>query len=57
MAAARAAYAGSRDSLAMFFEARRGELEARRKLLNMQRELARVRAQLAFKPVKREESQ
>jgi outer membrane protein, heavy metal efflux system len=39
------------------FEVRHAELEARRKLLALQRDLARVRAQLAFKPLKPEELQ
>lgn len=56
-AAARAAFAGNQASAAGFFEARNGELEARRKLLTLNRDLARVRAQLAFKPVKAEDLQ
>ena len=56
-AAAHAALAANQASLAMVFEARHAELEARRKLLVLQRDLDRVRAQLAFKPLKSEELQ
>ncbi|MDB5893481.1 MAG: transporter [Rhodoferax sp.] len=50
-AAATAAYGSNQATLSSVFEARHAELEARRKLLDLQRELARMRAQLAFKPV------
>jgi outer membrane protein, heavy metal efflux system len=56
-AAAHAALAANQSSLALVFEVRHAELEARRKLLALQRDLARVRAQLAFKPLKPEELQ
>jgi outer membrane protein TolC len=56
-AAAHAALAANQASLPMVFEARHAELEARRKLLALQRDLDKVRAQLAFKPLKLEELQ
>lgn len=56
-AAAHAALAANQASLAMVFDVRHAELEARRKLLALQRDLARVRAQLAFKPLTSEELQ
>lgn len=56
-AVATAAYRSSQASLTMVLEARHAELEARRKLLDLQRELARMRAQLAFKPLLAEELQ
>lgn len=49
--AATAAYGANQASLAMLFEARHAELEAQRRWLGLQRDLARVRAQLAFKPL------
>ena len=42
-------------TLAGVFEARHAELEARRKLLTLHRDLARVRAQLAYRPLGPEE--
>jgi outer membrane protein, heavy metal efflux system len=56
-ATATAAYRSNQASLTMVFDARHAELEARRKLLNMQRELTRMRAQLAFKPLRAQEFQ
>ncbi|MDB5861744.1 MAG: transporter [Ramlibacter sp.] len=56
-AAATAAYGSNQASLVLVFEARHAELEARRKLLNLQRELARMRAQLAYKPLFAEDLQ
>ena len=56
-ATATAAYRSNQANLAMVFEARHAELEARRKLLNLQRELTKMRAQLAFKPLRAEEFQ
>jgi outer membrane protein TolC len=56
-AAAHAALSANQASLALVFEVRHAELEARRKLLALQRDLAKVRAQLAFKPLKPEELQ
>jgi outer membrane protein TolC len=56
-AAARAALGGNQASLATVFEARHAELEARRKVLMLERDLAKVRAQLAFKPVRAEDLQ
>lgn len=50
-AATLAAYRANQASLAMLFDARRGEVEARRRQVELQRDLDRVRAQLAFKPV------
>ncbi|GAC1527268.1 MAG: TolC family protein [Ramlibacter sp.] len=57
MTTATAAYRSNQASLTTVFDARHAELEARRKLLNMQRELARMRAQLAFKPLRAQELQ
>lgn len=54
-AAAAASYRSNQTTVSTVFEARHAELEARRKLLNMQRELTRMRAQLAFKPLRAEE--
>lgn len=56
-AAARAAFASNQTGAAGLFDARHAELEARRKLLTLNRDLAKVRAQLAFKPVKAEDLQ
>lgn len=56
-ATATAAYRSNQASLTMVFDARHAELEARRKLLNMQRELTKMRAQLAFKPLRAPEFQ
>jgi cobalt-zinc-cadmium efflux system outer membrane protein len=56
-AAATASYRSNQANVTTVFEARHAELEARRKLLNMQRELTRMRAQLAFKPLRAEEIQ
>ena len=53
-AATTAAYGSNQASLTMVFDARHAELEARRKLLNLQRELARMRAQLALRPLQTE---
>jgi outer membrane protein, heavy metal efflux system len=56
-AAAHAALAANQASVPMVFDARHAELEARRKLVLLQRELARIRAQLAFRPLNPEELQ
>jgi outer membrane protein, heavy metal efflux system len=56
-AAAHAVLGANQAGTPMVFEARHAELEARRKLIVLQRDLARVRAQLAFKPLKLEELQ
>lgn len=49
--AAMAAYRSNQGPLTVLFEARHMEVEAQRKLLVLQRDLAKVRAQLAFKPL------
>lgn len=56
-AATTAAYSSNQANLTSVFDARRAELEARRKLLDLQRELTRMRAQLAFRPLRTEELQ
>jgi outer membrane protein, heavy metal efflux system len=53
-AAATAAYRSNQAGLVTLFEARHAEVEARRKILQLQRELAKVRAQLAFRPLSSE---
>jgi len=50
-----AAYRSNQASLEMLFDVRHAELEAARKLLTMQRDLAKVRAQLAYKPLAMED--
>jgi outer membrane protein TolC len=50
-AAALAAYRSNQAQLSELFEARHMELEAQRRSLALQKELAKVRAQLAFKPL------
>ena len=49
--AATAAYRSNQASLVMLFEARHAEVDTRRKLLGLQRDLARVRVQMAFRPL------
>lgn len=49
--AALAGYRSNQVSLSTLFEARHAQVDVQRKHLNLQRDLARVRAQLAFKPV------
>jgi cobalt-zinc-cadmium efflux system outer membrane protein len=56
-ATATAAYRSNQASLTTVFDARHAELDARRKILTMQRELSKMRAQLAFKPLRAEEFQ
>lgn len=49
--AALAGYGSNQVTLMTLFEARHAEVEVQRKLLALERDLARVRAQLAFKPI------
>jgi outer membrane protein, heavy metal efflux system len=53
-AVATAAYRSNQAGLVTLFEARHAEVEARRKILQLQRDLAKVRAQLAFRPLSSE---
>lgn len=53
-AAATAAYRSNQAALVTLFEARHAEVEARQKILQLQRDLAKVRAQLAFRPLSSE---
>jgi hypothetical protein len=53
-AAATAAYRSNQAGLVTLFEARHAEVEARRQILQLQRDLAKVRAQLAFRPLSSE---
>ncbi|MGK6306166.1 TolC family protein [Variovorax sp. DT-64] len=53
-AAATAAYRSNQAGLVTLFEARHAEVEAQRKILQLRRELAKVRAQLAFRPLSSE---
>ena len=46
-----AAYRSNQASLVVLFEARHAEVDTRRKLLGLQRDLARIRVQLAFRPL------
>ena len=46
-----AAYRSNQASLVVLFEARHAEVDTRRKLLGLQRDLARVRVQMAFRPL------
>lgn len=49
--AALAGYGSNQVTLLTVFEARHADVEVQRKLLTLERDLARVRAQLAFKPI------